>query len=275
MDETTGADRPSDAEPQLLRPEEKRAPQGIPWRPDWRESWAGMGMILVLALAAAWLIKACYFTSHGIGWRSDGIIVEVRALGQPAPPRPEVTVVVAGDESYPWAKPPANFGDGPCHSPRFRIDGMPKRGKVYRADEELSVAIGYQATGCTQMRVVFVGEFVKGSPRYKDACANLFRSVGQRERDCPFESVDATFLSPPASLSADMGSATFVATPGLVEPAPAPPSPPDLGPPTSIEGFKLCGLDIIVYAAAGGGSSSSQRVWLDCKTSKIYSFEFR
>lgn len=248
----------------LLRPEEKRAPIVVPWRPDARETISGIAIVVVACLASVWLLWSFVLRSDDIRWRNDGVIVEVRRdLGDR--PRPDVTTVPRGDESYAWAYPPLNIGGGGCRDPRFRLDGMPERGRVYRAGETLSIEVVYNAPRCINMYVVFEGRFIKGSPWYKQSCEQF--PVEHQNKLCRDYFV-GTIISSTRSLSGAEGAVELIANPGLERPVD--PSSPGLSAvpfPTSIEGFRLCSITINVGGGPPNDSRSTQEVHIDCHSS--------
>ncbi len=253
-------------ESRLLSADEKRAPKLVPWRPDAKETIAGISIAAVAVIFAAWLVWTFILRKDEIGWREDGIIVEVRLYLER--PRPEVTSVAERRESYPWAFPPNDIFTGACNDPRFRIDGMPERGRIYREGEELAITIAHDTPGCRQMYVEFEGLFEVGSPGFNHFCDALEQEA--REAVCD-ESIPSSFWSAPLSFSETTGKLTLTAVPGT-SPAADPSSPPAsvTTSPDSIEGFKLCSITISVNDGVKNGSRSSQRVHVDCLTASDF-----
>jgi hypothetical protein len=250
-----------------LAPEEKRAPREVPWRFDRAETFAGIVVVLVLLVVGGWCVRALTRT-YEIGWREDGIIVEV--FGPQQTPRPDVTSVTSRAESFPWALQPSNTGSGPCKDPRFRIAGMPERGRRYSAADELPITLEYDAPGCTDIQVEFRGEYGGGSSWYETKCNELPR-VAEGDADCPFESVSGEVFSRPQRLSSASGRVTLIADP-VVTPTPGPPSPPEIKLPTTVprvpatvDGMKLCSIRIRVTDGVPSGSTSEQEVHVDCE----------
>ncbi len=253
--EETADDSSEYPSPRILLPDEKRAPRFVSWRPDRRESIAGIITVTIAALLIAWLIWP--FTQGGddINWRSDGIIVEVTNREDP---RPEVTTVSEGKESYAWAFPPNDLVvDGPCNDPRFRIKGMPERGRIYRSGDELSIEIAYNAPGCREVQVVFEGRFFKGSPWFEQRCAEIERQF--RNRDCG-NYFEGSIPSDPISIDSEEGELALTALPGAAYS------------PENIEGFKLCAVTISVRDGTVDGSQAFQTVHVDCDTASDYPY---
>jgi hypothetical protein len=258
------------AEPRLLSPEEKRAPRVVPWRLDRPQTYAGIAIIVVAVVFGVWCVRALTLTRE-IGWREDGIIVEVTRFELP---RPGVKSVRVGRESYPWAYPPADGISGPCNGPKYRIDGMPERGRLYRDGDSLAVRLVYDAPGCVDMQVVFSGTFEPGSPRHDELCREPLAALPRSLCDEP---VPGTIAASPITLHEPKGTVLAVAAPG-VAPAVDPPSPPaGVTPyPSSIEGFKLCSVEVTVVGAVEVSPSgvrhlasrSSQRIYVDCEEAR-------
>jgi hypothetical protein len=244
-----------------LSPEEKRAPRTIRWRFDRAETFAGITVSVVLLVVGGWCVGVLT-RSHEIGWREDGIIVEV--IGLQDTPRPEVTSVSARRESYPWARQPRNAGVGPCADPRFRINGMPERERTYVATDVVGIDIQVRAAGCSDVMATFVGRFEKGSPWYNQVCPN----------GCETEYVDGIVHSRSTPLEDGQQTVTLIAEPGLErEPEPSsPPGSPVSPLPSSVEGMRLCSIELVVTDGVQGGSRSSQEVFVDCEEAASYEF---
>ena len=252
-----------DMERRLLRPEEKRAPQVVPWRPNPPEVIAAAGVLTAVVVGLIWLFWTFVLRNEpGIPWRDDGVIVEV--VQSDETPRADVTSVSSFDESFPWARPPVNVGIGPCKDPRFRIDGMPERGKIYSAADTLAIEFFYDAPGCSDIQVTFRGQFQRGWPWHQHWC-ELNPTLREEDGDCPLKFVDGEVSSNVVPLGEEHGTVTLTAVPGAA-PAPVPSSPWDVsGAPASIEGLKLCELLIRVTDGLTDGSQSTQVVHVDCK----------
>ncbi|HEX9640831.1 MAG TPA: hypothetical protein VGB13_05920, partial [Candidatus Krumholzibacteria bacterium] len=222
----------------------------------------GIAILIVGLSAAGWLLWTFMLRSNEIGWRSDGIIVEVTKLRDLPSPRAEVTTVAAGNESYPWAFAPLDSGNGECRDPRFRILKMPERGRVYSEGDQLSIEIEYSASGCADIRANFDGRFVEGSPFFELRCAE--QDAVFRDRLCR-NYFEGRLGSSTRALDVRQVVIALSADPSLSPPHDASsPRPPGVPRSQSLEGFRLCSVELIVSDSTQGGSRSSQEVFVGC-----------